>query len=169
MSVLLFQSRGPAIQRPEPKEELLITRLRVDEAADWQLAIVEECRRQRTLTPSVFNFLKEQGLLDRCTFLASEGMEQPLVFRYIGGPTVRFLGRAWARQQIGKPDLDDPHQVLAEGVGQQYREAIEGGDPVFNRVTITGLSASPKVYTHMLYGWAPQDGRRALLSCLHEF
>ncbi|CAO3445677.1 hypothetical protein [Azospirillum argentinense] len=169
MSVVALPLMGKAIPHRPVNEAVTIHRLPVEAASDWQQEVKNECRRQRSLTPAVFDFLKAAGLLDRCTFLASEHQFAPLRFRYIGGPTVRFLGRAWALQQIGKPDLDDPHQTLAEGVGHQYREAIEGGDPVFNRVTITGLSLSPKVYTHMLIGWQQSDGRRALLTCLHEF
>ncbi len=166
MSVVRFPSRHRGAERPASSEALVIDRRPVNDAADWQQDIRAECRRLRALSPSVFAYLKTTGLLFRCTFLASEGRGQPLLFRYIGAPTLAFLGRSWARQQLGKPDMEDPHHTLAEGVGAQYHEAIDGAEAVFNQVIITGLSAAPKVYTHLLVGWQDGTGRRALLSCL---
>ena len=166
MSVLQFPTMVRGAQRPASSQDVTIERLPIHAAADWQSWIINQCRYQKTLSPSVFSFLKGAGLLERCTFLASDGPDSPLLFRYVGAPTVEFLGRAWARQQIGKPDLDDPHHAITEGIGPQYREAIECGEPLFNRVTITGLSASRKVYTHALYGWQDTSGSRAVLSCL---
>ncbi|TWA76875.1 hypothetical protein FBZ83_11716 [Azospirillum brasilense] len=165
MSVISFPNQDRGARRPASSKDVTIERRPIHAAADWQSWIVNECRTQKTLSPSIFSFLKGTGLLVRCTFLASDGPNSPLLFRYIGAPTVEFLGRAWARQQIGKPDLDDPHHAITEGIGPQYREAIEGGEPLFNQVTITGLSADQKVYTHALYGWQ-DSGRRAVLSCL---
>ncbi|MBK3798655.1 hypothetical protein GAY33_05315 [Azospirillum brasilense] len=166
--------RFPAILRrpdpPAPAPEVItvdIHRQPEWAALDWQLAIRDLWRDHPTLCPSFKDKLKATGLLPRCCFLASLD-NGPLIFRYIGEPTIAFLGREWARYQLGKPDLDDPHQTLAEGVGAQYREAIEGGAPVFNRVMITGLSAEPKIYTHLLLGWRLPDGNRALLSCLDD-
>lgn len=137
-------------------------------ASDWQQAVLELYRRDRNLNPDFAQRLKAMDLLRRCVFLASDGAG-PLLFRYIGEPTISFLGADWARAQLGKPDDQDPHQCLADGVGPQYREAIEGGQPILNRVEITGMSAAPKVYTHLLLGWRRPDGRRALLSCLDVF
>ena len=162
-----FWIRRPV--EPAPPEAVVeIHRQPLSFAADWQTNIVDRCRELRTLNPEVFQHLSETGLRRRCVYLSSDG-DGPLLFRYIGEPTVRYLGVEWAKSQLGKPDLDDPHQSLAEGIGAQYREAIEGGVPVFNRIMITGLSADPKIYTHVLIGWRLPEGRRALLSLLNEF
>lgn len=101
----------------------------------------------------------------RCTFLASNGPDAPLTFRYIGAPTIKVLGAKWASDHLGQPEEADPHQVLADGVGAQYREAIEGGEAVFNHALLT-MSGVVYPFTHTLIGWADGAGRRAVLSCV---
>ena len=161
MGAVHFLSNGRGAQRPAG-----LHRLPLGAAADWQAAIVGECRRHGALSPALFAFLERTGLLDRCTFLASDGADDPLRFRYLGAPTRSFFGRGWARQMAGRPDQDDPHHTLAEGFAAQYREAVDGGIPVLNRVVISGLSAVPLRYAHMLIGWRDASGRRAVLSAI---
>ncbi|MBP2233139.1 hypothetical protein J2847_006474 [Azospirillum agricola] len=134
-------------------------------AADWQLAIAEECRRQQTLGPAVFHYLQASNLLTRCLYLSSETADGPLLFRYIGVPTRTCLGDDWARANLGKPDTA-PSDGLVNGVDAQYREAIDAGQPVYNRVFVTDVMDTPLSYTHMLVGWRLPDGRRAVLSAL---
>lgn len=163
MSVLQFPTMDRGAQRPA-SQEFDVQRLTFADAADWQRAIIEECRRQRTLTPAVFSFLKAEGLIDRCTFLASEAPGAAIRFRYIGAPTLRVLGRAWGRSVIGQPEEVDPHSEFSRRVGLEYAEAIGAGEALFNRFSVTGLGR-PFVYTQALYGWADR-GRRAVLSCI---
>lgn len=66
----------------------------------------------------------------------------------------------------GPPDQDDPHRAIAEELGAEYREAMDGGEPIFNLVVISGLSAVPLRYAHMLIGWRDASGRRAVLSAI---
>lgn len=164
MSVIaLFPVTEARTARPAP--EITITRLPVNRAADWQRTIIRTCGRTE-LGPAVPAFLRSTGLLPRCTFLSSADGAGPLCFRFLSGPTVRFLGPAWARQHLGRPDTDDTHQDLSERIGEQYREAIDGDAPVFNRVVIAGMSPAPLAYTQAVIGWRKRDGRRAVLSCL---
>ncbi|MBP2294704.1 hypothetical protein [Azospirillum rugosum] len=162
MSILQFTRQGAA---PRPAAlDIEAQRLPMHTAADWQRAIIEECRRQRTLTPSVFAYLKTAGLLDRCTFLASEGPADPLRFCYIGAPTLRVLGRAWGRSVLNQPVDLDPHEEFAHRVGAEYAEAMGAGEAVFNRFSVTGLGR-PFVYTGAVVGWS-EGGRRAVLSAI---
>ncbi|MGY0713121.1 hypothetical protein [Azospirillum argentinense] len=164
MGAVHFLSNGRGVQRSG--EGLDLQRLPLGAAADWQAAIVGECRRHGALSPGLFTYLERTGLLDRCTFLASDGADDPLRFRYLGAPTRNFFGRGWARQMAGRPDQDDPHRAIAQRFAAEYLEAVEGGVPVLNSVVISGLSAAPLVYTHALYGWRDSSGRRAILSCM---
>lgn len=141
-----------------------VHRLSLPDAAEWQQQIIAECRRQRSLSPAVFAFLKSERLLDRCTFLASEQPEAPLLFKYIGAPTLSVLGRAWGRSMLNQPEEVDPHAEFAHSVGAQYAESIGAGEALFNRISVTGMG-KPLVYTHALYGWA-EGGRRAVLSAV---
>jgi len=141
-----------------------ITRLTLADATDWQQVIAAECRRQRLLTPSVFAFLKDNRLLDRCTFLASDVGSEALRFLHIGDPTLRVLGRGWGRSMLGQIEAVDPHAEFAHSVGAQYAESIGAGEALFNRISVTGMG-KPLVYTHALYGWA-EGGRRAVLSAV---
>ncbi|WP_448208580.1 hypothetical protein [Azospirillum sp. sgz302134] len=163
MSVITFpiQDRGAA--RPASLD-IEARRLAMTSAADWQQDIITECRRQRSLNPSVFAYLKDGGLLDRCTFLASEGPSDPLRFRYIGTPTLSVMGGAWGRSVIGQPEEVDPHSEFAHRIGLEYAEAIGGGEALFNRIAVTGLGR-PFVYTQALFGWEDR-GRRAVLSAI---
>lgn len=165
MGAVHFLKVGQGARRPV--EGLDLQRLPLGAAVEWQAAIVGECRRQRSLTPELFAYLERTGLLDRCTFLASDGADDPLRFRYLGAPTRAFFGRGWARGMLGRPDQDDPHQALALRFAAEYLEAVEGGAPVLNRVVITGMSAVPLVYQHALIGWKDCAGRRAVLSAMH--
>jgi hypothetical protein len=162
MSVLQFpMDRGA----PRPVSPVIaVQRLTLDHAADWQLDILSECRRQKTLTPSMLTYLKRTGLLSRCTFLASLEPSSPLLFQYLGEGTLSVLGRAWGRSVLNQPEAADPHSEYAHRIGLQYVEAIGGGEALFNRISVTGLGR-PFVYTQALYGWA-DNGRRAILSCI---
>ncbi|MBB3264069.1 hypothetical protein FHW79_001684 [Azospirillum sp. OGB3] len=161
MPVLHFPDQGTR----RPAEVVIDTRrLTMRNAADWQQQIVAECRRQRTLTPAVFRFLKDSGLLSRCTFLASEGPADPLRFCYIGAPTVAVLGRAWARSVLDQPVDRDPHTEFARRVGAEYVEAMAGGEALVNRFSVAGLGR-PFDYVQALFGWS-DGGRRAVLACI---
>ncbi|MFC5358815.1 hypothetical protein [Azospirillum himalayense] len=161
MPVLHFPDQGTR----RPAEVVIDTRrLTMRSAAEWQQQIVTECRRQRTLTPTVFRFLKGSGLLGRCTFLASEGPAEPLRFCYIGAPTVGVLGRGWARSVLDQPVDQDPHTEFACRVGLEYAEAIGAGEALFNRIAVAGVGR-PFVYTQALFGWDDR-GRRAVLSAI---
>ncbi|WP_448206500.1 hypothetical protein [Azospirillum sp. sgz302134] len=163
MSVITFpmQDRGAM---PPASLDIEAQRLTMTSAADWQQDIIAECRRQRSLNPAVFAYLKDGGLLDRCTFLASEGPSDPLRFRYIGTPTLSVMGRAWGRSVIGQPEEVDPHTEFAHRIGLEYAEAMTAGEGLFNHFVVTGLGR-PFAFTHALYGWSDR-GRRAVLSCI---
>lgn len=154
--------RGAAAR---PTLHLQISRQRCGTMADWQAAIVAECRRHRTLCRPVFDFLKGSGLLTRCTFLASDTPDGPLVFRHIGAPTLSVLGRAWGRAMLNQPTEDDPHTEFSASINAQYASAI-AGEVVHNRIVMLGPWADGKPYTHALYGWRADDGRRAVLSAI---
>lgn len=132
--------------------------------ADWQADIAAECRRQRTLNPGVFHFLKSAGLLDRCTFCASDKPGGPLILRHIGVPTLEKLGRAWGRSMLGHPLDESPHAEFAHSVEAQYGAAISSGELLLNRVEVHGIGA-PFAYTHLLVGWE-DSRRRAVLSAI---
>lgn len=154
---------------PEPTPEapamVDIHRQPLRVAADWQMGIVDECRRHRSLCEPVFRYLRDSGLLARCLYLSSAEPVGPLLFRHIGVPTRVCLGDDWARANLGKPDTA-PSDRLATGVAAEYLEAIDTGQPIYNRVFVSDVMATPLTYTHMLLGWRLPDGRRALLSCL---
>lgn len=159
----IVQFPAPEARHARPAPEITITRQPVNRAADWQEAIAQECRRHRRLTPAVFAFLRTTGLLSRCTFLASEP-GGPLTFRFIGVPTLTVLGTAWARGVLHQPDEADPHADFAAAIGEQYADAIESGDIVFNTIAVQGIGQGFR-YTHMLAGWT-EHGRRAVLSAV---
>ncbi|MBP2311873.1 hypothetical protein [Azospirillum soli] len=164
MAVITFpatQDRGAL--RPV-STEVSIQRLAMSSATEWQRQIMTECRRQGILNPAVFAYLKANRLLDRCTLLASEGPTSPLLFKFIGVPTLSVLGRAWGRSVLGQPEDIDPHVEFAHSIGMQYVEAIGAGEALFNRISVTGVGR-PFVYTHAVYGWSDR-GRRAVLSCI---
>lgn len=153
----------PAISRSGPMD-VAVRRLAVGDAADWQRNILAECRRQRAFTPDIPGYLAKAGLMNRCTFLASDGPTSPLLFKHLAATTVAVLGRAWGQAMLDQPEEADPHGELAHHVGLQYAEAIEGGQALFNRISVAGLGR-PLVYTQALYGWS-EGGRRAVLSCI---
>jgi hypothetical protein len=65
----------------------------------------------------------------------------------------------------GRPHREtDPHVEYAALVDTQYVEAIDGGEPVLNRLASFGLEPTPTTYSHLLYGWSLPGGRRAVLS-----
>ncbi len=161
----------PILHFPDPTGTRRLAEIVIDtrrltkrSAADWQCQVIEECRRQRALTPAVFSFLKATGLLSRCTFLASEGPADPLRFHYIGAPTIGVLGRAWARSVLDQPVDQDPHTEFACRVGAEYAEAIASGEALFNSFSVTGLGR-PFDYVQALFGWS-DGGRRAVLACI---
>lgn len=171
MTILAFHiaNNGRGAERPAATPSVIspaidVSRLPLSNAACWQMQIMTECRRQRKLTPSLPAWLKAQGLMTRCVFLSSDEPGEPLIFRYIGTPTLSVLGRAWGRANLNRPTDRDPHAEFAHRVGTEYTEAISAGEAVFNRVSVTGMG-QPFVYTHALYGWESY-GRRAILSAV---
>jgi hypothetical protein len=155
----------PAGPHPPPAQiDIAIERLVIGAAADWQKSVLAECKRQRTLTPAIPGYLKETGSLNHCTFLASTDSVSSLLFIHLGYSTLAVLGRAWGRAVLKRPQEADPHSELARCIGVQYAEAIEGGQALVNRISVTGLGR-PFVYTQALYGWS-HSRRRAVLSCV---
>ncbi|MCW2244744.1 hypothetical protein M2352_000335 [Azospirillum fermentarium] len=159
MNVIILPGNPP----PAADPAVTIRRHPVRTAADWQQILARFWRAHRTLDPAVPGFLKDAGLLSRCTFLAS-GPGGPLTFRHIGAPTLAVLGRGWGRAVLHQPDDADPHAGYARLIGAEYAEAIEGGEPVFNTVTVRGIGAGFS-YSHLLAGWTGGD-RRAVLSAV---
>jgi hypothetical protein len=165
MSTLLtFPTTDRGAQRPASLPEIGVTRQSIRRCADWQATIAEECRRQRTLNPRVFEFLKTSGLLERCTFLATDEPGGRLRFKYIGAPTLAKLGRAWGRSMLNHPLDESPHAEFSASVDAQYGDAIASGDLVLNRIDVHGIG-QPFAYTHLLVGWEDK-GRRAVLSAI---
>lgn len=156
----------PRRQHPMPAIRLDLHRESSGHMLDWQAAIIAECRRHDTLNAQLVANLKRAGLLERCTFLASDTPGGPLRFRYIGCPTVTMLGRAWARQHLGRPHLENPHAEFVDLMSPLYAEAIEGDEAMHNLITMHGPWAEGRPYTHVLCGWQAQDGRRAVLSAI---
>ena len=150
--------------RPAILPEITVRRQVLRQCADWQGAIAEECRRQRTLNLRVFDYLKTSGLLPRCTFLATDEAGTPLRFRYIGAPTLAKLGRAWGRSMLGQPLDLSPHAEFSASVDAQYGAAIASGELVLNRIEVHGIGQA-FAYTHLLVGWEDR-GRRAVLSAI---
>ncbi|MGQ9371945.1 hypothetical protein [Azospirillum sp. ST 5-10] len=163
MSSVVHLPRRGATTRPAIRLDL--HREPTSRMADWQADVIWECRRHAELCPAVFGYLKRTDLLHRCTFLASDTPDGPLLFRYIGAPTIAVLGRGWARQQLGRPHVDNPHADFPAHLGTEYATAMEDG-PVFNQIAMHGLGADPWLYSHALCGWRARDGRRAVLSAI---
>ena len=141
-----------------------VKRMTLGLAADWQRDLMAECRQQRSLSPAVFTYLRSRGILERCVFLASMEARTPLLFRYLGGSTLRVLGRRWGESVLNQPEDADPHSEFAHYIGLQYAEAIEGGEALVNRISVAGVG-HPFVYTQALFGWE-DSGRRAVLSAV---
>ncbi|PWC98007.1 hypothetical protein [Azospirillum sp. TSO5] len=134
------------------------------EAAEWMRDVAAECCRHPTLSRGVVEYLQHRGLVNQCVLLAAEP-SGPLCFQFIGVPTMTVMGRAWARQQIGRAVADADDTEFGDAMFASYEEAVESGQPVFNRIALDGL-ASPLIYTHTLVGWRDDTGRRAVLSCV---
>jgi hypothetical protein len=161
MRRLFSRSEGRGTARPVLAE---IHRQPVAVAADWQLTVAEWIRKERSLHPGVVEFLKSTGVLSRCCFLASTD-GGPLVMRHLAAATTRIFGLPWARQQLGKPHVDDLHAEYAAAIDRQYREAMEIREPIYNRLSLEGVGPAPIVYSHMLFGWTCGH-RRAVLSAV---
>lgn len=153
---------------PRPLVRLDLHREPLSLMVDWQSAVVAECRRHGSLNPSIFGYLKSSGLLSRCVFLSSDSAGDALRFRFFSAATVATLGRAWARQNLGQPHEDNPHRDFPASLSNEYTEAVDGGEVLFNRLTLHGTTAEPKPYSHVLIGWRAADGRRAVLSVIDD-
>ena len=151
---------------PEPgSARVEIHRQPLRTALDWHQEVIALWRRHPQFGPALHDELKGRGLLSKCVILtACDG--GPLCFRYIGEPTRRVFGERWAAQNIGKPHLEDVHTDFALAIDAQYREAIDGGEPVYNRLLITGLPRPPVNYCHLLFGWSLGERRQALLALI---
>ncbi|WP_431855295.1 hypothetical protein [Azospirillum sp.] len=160
-AVLTFPQRSA--QRPA-RVHAELERQPVHVANDWMQAVAVECGRHSTLCPPIFDFLKRTGLLSRCVLIASDP-GGPLTWRYVGEPTVSVMGRAWGRENLGRPVTVDERADFGDSMNTSYAEAIDTGRPLVNRVRLFG-HASPLVYLHSLIGWKASDGRRAVLSCV---
>lgn len=164
MSGIAFPIKNRRAQHPAfPVIE--ISRLTLADAADWQAAIMTECRRQRDLTPSLVGFLEARGLLSRCAFLLSDGPDEPLCLHHPEAPGSSPFESSRERSILARPDETDHHLEFAQNVGATYAESIAAGEPIFNRVIVSGVGR-PFVYTHALYGWVDERGRRSVLSAI---
>ncbi|HEY0836873.1 MAG TPA: hypothetical protein VGE72_23385 [Azospirillum sp.] len=134
-------------------------------ALEWQQKIVALWRRHPTLSPAFHDELAATGLLSRCVFLSSDD-GGALCFRYIGEPTRKVFGNRWADGLIGRRHTEDEHTEYARAIGAEYQEAIESGEPVYNRLLITGLARPPTNYRHLLLGRSLDDGRQALVALI---
>ncbi|MBP2302497.1 hypothetical protein [Azospirillum picis] len=153
----------PAVIQP-PACEVVVQRRTVRQALDWQQAIVGEARRYPHGSPDLVRYLKDSGLLPRCSFLSSEQNGGPLLFRFIGRPALDTLGEAWGRMVLGKPEVEDPHCDFSAAIAREYAEAIESGEAVVNEVSVTGIGR-PFSFSHALVGWR-QGQHRAILSAV---
>lgn len=135
-------------------------------AMDWQLEAIGIWREHRWFGPAFKVSMEKVGLGRRCLLLTSwDG--GPLRFRYIGEPTRRFFGDAWADAQIGKPQMTSGFDALTKALNEQYMEAILNGEPVHNRLVVHGLPGEPFIYTHTLLGW--QQGRWRVMVALVDY
>lgn len=132
---------------------------------DWQRDVAAECGRHATLCRPVLDHLKRTGLLSRCVLLAADP-GGPLTWRFIGEATIKHMGAAWARTNLGRPAEADERTDFGKVLADSYAEAVDFRAPVVNRVQVAGL-ARPLDYTHSLLGWRAADGTRAVLSCVH--
>lgn len=129
---------------------------------DWQEEAVRLWRAHRELSPAFIDDMTAAGLMRRCVVLSSDETGA-LVFRRIGEPTLRYFGRSWAEDRLGRPHVDDPYSAFAQRIDAEYREAIDGGDPVHNRLVVHGTN-TPFIYSHLLLGYALSSGRKAVFA-----
>lgn len=156
---------GEPVPPPVPVAEVIVHRQPLRVASDWQAALCDIWRANRILSPAVLREIEAAGLRDRCGFFAnSDASDLKLRIRMLAEPTVRYFGRGWAEAQLGRPHLDDPHADYAARIDREYQEAIDGGEPLLNLVTILRPGQPRAVYTHVLLGWTAGAGRRAVLS-----
>ncbi|MBP2230797.1 hypothetical protein J2847_004106 [Azospirillum agricola] len=161
----IIRSRGEPPPLPPAEVTVTIHRQPLAVAADAQVAVLDHWRAHRLEpSPTMGSDLREAGLLHHCGFLSADP-GGPLIFRRIADATVKALGREWARQQLGKPNDDDPYSEYAIQLATHYDEAIQGGEPVYNHLVIHGL-AHPVVYSHLLVGWTSPTGQQALLTVI---
>lgn len=166
--------RAPAIigrhKDPEPPRPssvaLEIHRQPLRAAADWQLQIIQEWQGHRDMFTFIATFMRDTRLIQRCVFLASDDVDGPLIFRYIGQPSTLILGEDWKAQNLNRPHFDNPFRALPDCLGDEYAEAIEGGEPLHNLGIAHGLKNEPVRFTHTLIGLQALDKRRAVLSCI---
>lgn len=162
---LLRLGRGAPPPAPSLPLSVTIHRQPLSVAADAQTMALGLWRSHRDLTPGTAAALRSADLLRHCGILSSETADGPLLCRRFADATVHVFGRAWAARQLGRPSDNDPHSEYALRIGAEYGEALDGGEPVYNRLVIHGLAA-PVVYSHLLIGWRAPDGRRTLLTVI---
>jgi len=169
----LFRPAAPAIivrrlgGPPKPPDtsamQVDIHRQPLRVALDWQLDAVRLWREHPTFCPSFATRMAEAGLSRRQVVLFTKAAGDPLRFAYIGEPTRRFFGDAWADAQLGRPHMDDGYSAFSLAIDAEYREAIAGGEPVHNRLVVHGLPGQPFIYTHTLLGWSLPSGRSVVV------
>jgi len=158
---ILTRRSGGDREPPDPTDmQAEIHRQPLAVAPDWQAEAVRLWREHRDLDPVFVDRLDAAGILGRCVVLSTDDNGQ-LAFRRIGEPTVRFFGRDWAAGRLGRPHIEDPFSVFAQQIDAEYRAAIDGGEPVLNRLVVHGL-ARPFIYSHLLLGYARPSGRKAV-------
>lgn len=166
MEVVQLIPGSGAATAPAPFIRASLERESSKVASDWMSAVVARCTSQNVIDPALVSWLKRGDLLQRCVFLASDGPNDPLKFRFIGTPSIRVMGRSWARRNLGRAVADNDGSDFGDAMAASYDEAIDGGGALYNRITLTGSLRDPVVYTHSLVGWRMPDGRRAVLSCV---
>lgn len=138
---------------PEPSEmEVEIHRQPLRVALDWQLEAVRIKADHPQFGQGFRQAMDKAGLGRRPLILFSlDG--GPLRFAFIGDTQRRFFGDAWANALIGKPQGSSGYDALTQALDRQYAEAIDGGEPVHNRVIMHGPAGAPVIYAHTLFGW----------------
>ncbi|HYH17897.1 MAG TPA: hypothetical protein VD995_04705 [Azospirillum sp.] len=162
-TVLHLPDRGATVRPAHVHAEIARQPARVMQ--DWQREVVAECGRHATLCRPVLDYLKRTGLLSRCVLLAAEP-GGPMVWKFIGQTTIKHMGAAWARTNLGRAAEADERTDFGKVLADSYAEAIDFRAPVVNRIQVAGLP-QPLDYTHSLLGWRSADGTRAVLSCVH--
>ncbi len=165
MSVITLagMERSPASSSP-PLLRAHLERRPVKDAAAWMLDVAAECARHSTFNRGIIDYLRACGLVNQCVILAADP-GGPLTFRFIGIPTMIVMGRAWARQNLGRPVAQADGTDFGDAMFASYDDAADGTSPVVNRVSLNGL-VRPLTYTHSLIGWRDGAGGRVILSCV---